>query len=306
MELITESVWRHIRKYTKIKSNKYVAVAYLGKGASKLLPLDSGDVLVVDASVNSIKSGRTNPYELESYLKKGVEVFSYANLHAKVFVFGHIAIIGSANVSNHSKNVLTECMVTVKSPKIVSEARGFVKSLAREQLSPVYVKYLTTIYRPPMEQRRKKEKSTDQISETSLWIQSLRDYEFTETEQSSYEIGKKKVKKYIVDKEKYEVVGIRYQDKDKLVEKAKIGDLIIKLHNEEVYPAARILGFQKSPEDNSTIILIEESVSPKILKEADFIKKMDKLGFKQKFKKFCKQSAKNSILGLWTNVHTNL
>lgn len=298
MELITENVWRHIQKYSKIKSNKYVAVAYLGKGASKLLPLDSGDVLVVDASVNSIKSGRTNPYELESYLKKGVEVFSYENLHAKVFVFGHIALIGSANVSNHSENVLTECMVTVKSPKIVSEARGFIKSLAREQLSPEYVKYLITIYRPPMEQRGK-EKFTDQLSETSLWIQSLRDYEFTETEQSAYEIGKKKVKKNIVDKRKYEVVGIRYQDNDKLVEKGKIGDLIIKLNNEKVYPAARILGFQKSPEDNSTIILIEESISPKILKKAKFIEKMDKLGFKQKFKKFSRQSAKNSILGLF-------
>lgn len=95
MRVVTENVWPHIRNCARKNKNRYVAVAYLGMNAGKYLPLGSGDVLVVDASKSSIRSGNTNPLELDRYLSKGTHVYSYDNLHAKVFVFGNLALVGS-------------------------------------------------------------------------------------------------------------------------------------------------------------------------------------------------------------------
>jgi phosphatidylserine/phosphatidylglycerophosphate/cardiolipin synthase-like enzyme len=57
----------------------------------------------VDASEAAVQAGQTCPASLSSMLKRGVQVFSREGLHAKVFVFGTTAYIGSANVSGNSE-----------------------------------------------------------------------------------------------------------------------------------------------------------------------------------------------------------
>ena len=102
-ELITDRVWAAITEAARnTKTPAYVAVAYFGNGASKLLPLRKGSRLVVDASEHAVKSGQTSPAELLKLHRKGVKVYSIENLHAKVFVFGRTAFVGSANVSQRS------------------------------------------------------------------------------------------------------------------------------------------------------------------------------------------------------------
>ena len=303
MQLITEKVWKHISSRANANKNRYVAVAYLGKNASKYLHLGLGDVLVVDASENNIRSGNTNPYEIEKYIKNGVELFSYENLHAKVFVFGSFALIGSANVSGNSANILTECMVEFKNPETVSSARGFIRSLAVEPLSPEYVKYLKTIYNPPKIKGKKKNKSIKKPIDSSLWVQKLHEYEFTESEQEAYDIGEEKVISQISDSEKYQIDSIRYKNSTTLAKEARIGDLVIRLYEGYVYPPSRILGFEKSEVDESTVILIEEPVNPKTIKVSRFIKKMDEYGYNRKFRRFNKPDQRNLILGIWSSVH---
>ena len=53
-------VWATLTNAAKRSSGQsYIAVAYFGKGAARLLPLTRGSYLVVDASDMAVKSGQT-------------------------------------------------------------------------------------------------------------------------------------------------------------------------------------------------------------------------------------------------------
>jgi hypothetical protein len=114
-----------------------------------MLPLPKGSRLVVDASDRTVKLGLTCPAELLKLHKKGVEVFSVMNLHAKVYVAGRNAFIGSANASQHSAGTLIETLLHTTEPQAVKQARQFVVDLCLESLGPERLKELVKIYRPP-------------------------------------------------------------------------------------------------------------------------------------------------------------
>ena len=71
MKLLHEDLWPTITRLARKSGRKHVAVAYLGSGASRLLPLGRGDSLVVDMSPGAVKSGQTNPFEVENTSKRG-------------------------------------------------------------------------------------------------------------------------------------------------------------------------------------------------------------------------------------------
>jgi hypothetical protein len=147
---ITKDLWPTLTAAIKKSSRAcHVAVAYLGQGASKLLPLPSGSRLIVDASERTVKLGLTCPAELIKLQKRGVKVFSLANLHAKVYVVGKSAFIGSANVSSHSAGTLVETLLYTTEPGAVRDARQFVRDHSLQELGPRMLKELAKIYRPP-------------------------------------------------------------------------------------------------------------------------------------------------------------
>ncbi len=146
--LHTSKPWGRITSAAR-RTKGSVAVAYLGAGAAKLLPLRAGSTLVVDASEAAVRSGQTDPRELESLHNAGVDVFSVGNLHAKVFVFGNVAIVGSTNVSNRSATQLVEAALETSVPGVVKTARNFVKAIATEPLGPEHIERLIKIYKPP-------------------------------------------------------------------------------------------------------------------------------------------------------------
>jgi hypothetical protein len=94
--------------------------------------LRRGDVLVTKFDAASIRSGLVNPREIVTFIKRGVEVHSVSNLHAKVYVFGRIAVVGSANVSASSELQLVEGACEIHVSSVVSQCRGFVLSLRGE------------------------------------------------------------------------------------------------------------------------------------------------------------------------------
>lgn len=136
-----------------------VAVAYLGSGASRLLPLPRNSRLVVDASERAVASGQTSPAELEILVKRGVSVFSVPNLHAKVFVLDRAAYIGSANVSGRSSSQLVEAVIRTTEHKAVRAARQFVEDHCLYELTPIVLKRLAKLYRPPIVPGGNREKS---------------------------------------------------------------------------------------------------------------------------------------------------
>jgi hypothetical protein len=146
--LVLDDPWPRITAACK-KSRGDVAVAYVGQGAGRLLPLRTSSRLVVDASEGAVRSGQTDPRELLKYFRKGVEVFSQPRLHAKVFAFANVAFVGSTNVSGRSADYLVEAAVSLTTRPSVAQARGFVQDVAKSPMGEQFLKRLVKIYRPP-------------------------------------------------------------------------------------------------------------------------------------------------------------
>ena len=91
--LTSEPLWNEIRNRVRRAKHARVAVAYFGTGRSKLLPLRRGHKLVVDLSIASVRQGVTNPSEIRTLQRRGVEVFSRGTLHSKFFLFDETLIV---------------------------------------------------------------------------------------------------------------------------------------------------------------------------------------------------------------------
>lgn len=149
-EFIGDKAWARLRRANrKSRRPAAVAIAYFGEGGAQRLPLKKGSRLVIDASEAAVKNGQTCPEDLLELQKKGVRIFSIPNLHAKVYVFGSQAFVGSANVSSHSENALLEAMVRITDRTAVSSACEFVKGLCSHELGPEKLKRLAKLYRRP-------------------------------------------------------------------------------------------------------------------------------------------------------------
>jgi PLD-like domain len=104
---------------------------------------------VVDASEHAVKKGQTHPADLKRLQKDGVVIFSSSSLHAKVFVFGSVAFIGSTNASQRSSRILTEAIVKTPDRAVVRSAKAFVKGLCLDEMGPDRLTKLQKLYRPP-------------------------------------------------------------------------------------------------------------------------------------------------------------
>lgn len=174
--LITGSVWGRIKKLSKNSSPALAAVPYFGGGASDLLKLGEGSLLVVKFDLEAIRAGQVDPREVVKAVKRGVEVHSCSNLHAKVYVFGNTAVVGSSNVSRHSENNLLEACVETTERKVVSNAKKFVRSLMGDKVGLEYAEKMITFYRPPLNSRKrarhiKGKRKTP--SHSDIWFVSL-------------------------------------------------------------------------------------------------------------------------------------
>ena len=121
---ITAAVGNSLRKVT-------AAIAFIGVNAPTLLPLKSGDILVCDASPERIKDGTTSAKALATFHKRGVEIYSYPQLHAKVIVLQKRAFVGSSNASTNSDENLSEAVLETTDPAAVGALRTYVESLAQ-------------------------------------------------------------------------------------------------------------------------------------------------------------------------------
>jgi hypothetical protein len=148
--LHTDNAWPRLRAASRAnKRPAFAAVAYVSEGARGQIHLPPGSRLVVDAGVDSVKSGRTCPQVLLELVQRGVRVYNVQNLHAKVYVFGRLAFVGSANLSRMSAEQLVEAVVATSDPRMVSSGREFVRSLCTDPLGPEHLVGLQKLYRPP-------------------------------------------------------------------------------------------------------------------------------------------------------------
>lgn len=202
-ELIHTRVWQHLSAAARQnKRPAQVAVAYFGQGAAKLLPLPRGSQLVVDSSDHAVRSGQTHPADLLAMmLKRGVRVYSVGNLHAKVYVFGRTAFVGSANASRRASDTLVEAMLMTTDLQTVASAREFVRSQCLYEQSPELLKRLQRMYHPPEfpggSSRKKQGKKQRDVRPPlpRLCLVHLRHVSFSELDESERDTGMRTARK---------------------------------------------------------------------------------------------------------------
>src|SRR5258707_7985075 len=91
----SREVWSKITDLAKRSRRRAAAVAFLNGDALEMLPLRSGDLLKIDMSDWRLIGGATNPHEIQKYYDEGVEIYSCTDLHAKVFTFDQMVVVGS-------------------------------------------------------------------------------------------------------------------------------------------------------------------------------------------------------------------
>src|SRR5260370_3497068 len=136
--------WSRITTLAKASAQTHVAVPYLHGVANRMLPLRAADVRKVN-----IMSCQVNTDELRANRRKGVKLYTSPNLHAKVFVFGRTAIIGSTNVSFSSETRLREAVVETTDTTVVASARKFIEDLESERGTHSWLRLCVQIDIPP-------------------------------------------------------------------------------------------------------------------------------------------------------------
>jgi phospholipase D-like protein len=228
--LHAHGVWSRLTALARRSKGTAVAVPYFGSGASKLLPLKKGGTLVVRFDREAVRCGQVNPKEVIRLMKDGVEVHACANLHAKVFVFGNTAIVGSTNVSSSSANSLIEACVEVKARRFAATCKRFVESLKGDKVGLEFAKAMVPLYRPPQfvgSRRGKAQKSRRVLPKHSdLWLVSLVSSEWKEVDYEQEEAGWSQAEKALTNPRQSEIETFAWWGSG-FLEKVKRGERVL-------------------------------------------------------------------------------
>lgn len=140
--LATNDLWPRLRRLAGNAKCRIAAVAYVTRAED--IRFGDGDILVVDASDQAIKSGMTATTILRAAHHRGAQIFSCNGLHAKVFLLGDVAVIGSANISAASVNQKIEAALITDNRVITSSVRSMISHLMR-QSTPIDDAFLARI-----------------------------------------------------------------------------------------------------------------------------------------------------------------
>jgi hypothetical protein len=260
---LSRDIWLQLTKAARVPHQRCaVAVAYFGKGASRLLPLAKGSRLVVDASERSVASGQTCPADLIKLVERGVAVYSVANLHAKVFVLGRAAYIGSANVSSRSASQLVEAVIRTTERSTVRAARKFVQQHCLHELTPTVLKRLAKLYRPPLVPGGKRGKprqamTSKRPSMPRLLLAQLHLTDWSEHEQTLHDRGMVVAKKRRKHSRRFELDDFSYEGKCPF----QRGDLVVQVTDEGssgifVTPPGNVLHVQTGRSRNKVVSFV--------------------------------------------------
>jgi hypothetical protein len=233
-EFLSREIWSQVSKAVRGSRQRCAAaVAYCGKETASLLPLRKGSRLVVDASERAVASGQTYPRALLRLVKRGVSVYSVPNLHAKVFVIGGTAFVGSNNASGRSALHWIEAAIRTTDPGVVRAARQFVTDFCLHELTPEVLKQLATLYRPPLipgGKRRKKpvRESDGRPSLPRLLLAQLELEDWSEDDQALHDAAVTVAEKRLKHPRSFELDSFRYIG----VNPYRRGDVVLQVTDE--------------------------------------------------------------------------
>ena len=134
-EFLSDSLWACISVDADASVVRTAAVAYVTSASQ--VPFREGDTLVVDASDQAVTTGKTCAELLQHLFSRGVHLYSLGALHAKVYVFDRVVVVGSCNLSESSRTRLREAAIRTDDQYTVSAARNFTKSFGKAQFRSI-------------------------------------------------------------------------------------------------------------------------------------------------------------------------
>jgi len=227
--LSNETLWDTLTARIKAANHVDAAIAYLGQGGAKLLPLRNGDRLVVDMSPATVRAGGTDPREVEKLIERGVQAFTRRNLHAKIVVADKTVISGSANVSKQSQQVLDEAAILTTDPSAVRRAQEFIDRICTEPVRREYLEECKRIYRPPRftGQRAGSKDGQHRARHAKLWLVNLVEASVPDSELERYEQGEAKAEKLAKDQSRSSTTSFHWPYKPKMASELELGDWMI-------------------------------------------------------------------------------
>jgi hypothetical protein len=254
--LAGNEVWKYLSPRIRAARRVHAAIAYLGKGATRWAPLRRGHVLVVDMSLKACKQGVTDPREIRKLIRRKVQVFSRANLHAKVVVADDVAIVGSANVSRNSATALEEAALVTANPSAVRATRHFVETLCTEPVRPRYLAKCIAAYRPPSFKAAAADTSPRKKTPASrtplLWILGgLRYHDVPKAEEDKAEAAIRRARKMRHKREGTYVDQVHFPVRHPFMMRLHPGDWLITSiqsgRSAEIWPPRQLLSIEAYP-----------------------------------------------------------
>ena len=253
-------IWQTLVDQVKSARHVDAAIAYIGKGGARFLPLRRGDRLVVDMSLATVKSGGTDPFEIEKLMKRSVVVFSRRNLHAKMVIADDTVLVGSANVSKNSRETLDEAAILTKEYAAVRRAHEFFDRICTEPVRPKYLRECKAAYKPPRGTGRRISRTgkSKRATHAKLWIVNLVDYySIPESEIERYDESERKARELIKDTARSKLTNFHWSHKPKMADELETGDWIIQCikHKDKtitVEPPAQFLWIDHYIRNNKT------------------------------------------------------
>jgi len=137
------------------------AVAFWGKKAEELLDNSKSSEIKI---ICNLESGATNPFLMEKLLKLkkekplNIHIKTKHNLHAKVYIAGNQAIIGSSNVSSNGLSLEDEEQQGYEEASIITSDEKIIKS-ANAWFEDLWSNFTTSITKKMLDKAKEKWKS---------------------------------------------------------------------------------------------------------------------------------------------------
>lgn len=249
--VLSSDLWKTVTAVSNKAKHRQAAIAYV---TEDYLNLRSGDVLIVDASEATIRSGGTDARLLQDLHRRGVALYHCADLHAKVMLLDDIAVVGSANMSQSSGSLVEAAIITDQS-SIVSGVASFIEQLkrARHRLTAPKIAELCKIevLRRGVLGGTPKGKRKNPIKRlgNQTWLIGVRELVRQPTAEEQRRIAQAADK---LDTEVDELSWLRWNADSRFARECREGDQLIQIWKRTgakrliVYPAVRVLLKQKS------------------------------------------------------------
>lgn len=230
---IANNIWKTIGKTARTAVRRRAAIAYVTRRPP--LHLAAGDILITDASKQSIASGQTSARVLHELVDEGVLVYSRPGLHAKIAVLDDAVVASSANLSDASVNDgLVEAGVITTHPGTVAGALSFIDQLRRlsQKLTASQIRQLEEI---PVVRNGGRPGNTSKrlprvAAQSACWITGIYDLTvpLTESDEAEYDAGVAEATERALDPDA-DIYGVRYGKKQAFFLNVREGDTVIRL-----------------------------------------------------------------------------